>query len=207
MDITTLAQRVLATVPKGRRRLVALAGAPASGKSTLADHLGKAIPQACVVPMDGFHLDNRLLDPRGLRARKGSPPSFDAEGFAHLVERLRDANSVVYPVFDRSLDKAIAGAGYVAPEIETVILEGNYLLHDAPVWRTLTGFWDLSIYLDVPEDELRARLVKRWTDHGRSPKEALDKAETNDLPNARLVADTLLTPDVQVTFGELDVAL
>jgi fructokinase len=61
--------------------------------------------------MDGFHLDNRLLIARGLLARKGAPETFAASAFVHLVRRLKEEQEVVYPVFDRALDIAIAGAG------------------------------------------------------------------------------------------------
>ena len=33
----------------------------------------------------GFHLDNRLLEPRGLLPRKGAPETFDFGGFGVLV--------------------------------------------------------------------------------------------------------------------------
>ncbi len=79
-------------LPDGRRHLVAVAGAPASGKSTLAatmaDDLTRKGRAACVLPMDGFHLDNRILDARGLRQRKGAPETFDLRGFAALLRDL-----------------------------------------------------------------------------------------------------------------------
>ncbi|MCP6324430.1 nucleoside/nucleotide kinase family protein, partial [Klebsiella pneumoniae] len=81
---------------------------PGAGKSTISEHLRNTINQgeagpAVIVPMDGFHLDNVILDERGLRRRKGSPPTFDCEGFAALLERLKNTSEdVVIPVFDRT---------------------------------------------------------------------------------------------------------
>ena len=47
------------------RRLVAMAHVPAGGKSMLAGAVAGALNEtghtACLVPLDGFHLDNRLL--------------------------------------------------------------------------------------------------------------------------------------------------
>jgi pantothenate kinase len=101
----------------GGRKLVAVAGPPASGKSTFAallcDTLKREGMLAQTVPMDGFHLDNRLLDARGLRARKGAPETFDIQGFVALVQRLKQGGDVVYPVFDRDRDLAVAGADMV----------------------------------------------------------------------------------------------
>lgn len=197
-DFTALVERVRAVPRRHKRRLIALAGAPASGKSTLADHLAQALPEACVVPMDGFHLDNRILRDRQLLPRKGAPETFDVAGFSHLLNRLRREDGVVYPLFDRALDCAVAGAGHVDGSVDTVIVEGNYLLLDDPGWRHLRELWDFAIFLAVPEGILRARLEQRWRDHGFSETDARRKIETNDLPNALRTARHILTPDLIV---------
>jgi len=101
---------------------------------------------AAVVPMDGFHLDNRLLDARGLRSRKGAPETFDVGGFKHLVSRIAAGDQdVIYPVFDRHRDIAIAGAAELTTDVQTVIFEGNYLLLDHPHWTELAQFWDYTL--------------------------------------------------------------
>lgn len=196
-----LARSVL-TRPCGARRLVSLAGAPASGKSTMADGLaaalGRAGATAQVVPMDGFHLDNRLLIARGLLARKGAPETFDASGFVHLMRRLKEEQEVVYPVFDRARDIAIAAGGRVAAECDVVIVEGNYLLFDANPWRGLAPLWDTSIRIAPPIEVLRERLVARWIEHGLSVPDAVARAEGNDLANAKLIADKALPADINL---------
>jgi fructokinase len=186
-----LADRITALEPKGRRLLIAIAGPPASGKSTLAEalvsHLNREFEHTALVPMDGFHLDNRILTSRDLLHRKGAPETFDAAGFLHMVRRLGTEEEVVIPVFDRSRDIAIAGAASVGPEIRTAIVEGNYLLlGDAP-WNALFSSWDFSIFLDVPEAEIINRSVQRWLDHGLRPDDADARARSNDLPNAQRV--------------------
>lgn len=195
-----LAELVLPRLPHGRRALVALAGAPGSGKSTLADRLASALTaagrQAQVVPMDGFHLDNRVLDARGLRARKGAPETFDLAGLRHLAERLIAERHVVYPLFDRARDLAVAGAGEIPQACDTVVLEGNYLLFDQPGWRDLRPLWDVAIRLDVAEAELRRRLVQRWLDHGLPQRDAEARADGNDMVNARLLVENALPADL-----------
>jgi pantothenate kinase len=70
------------------RFITAVAGPPGAGKSTVAAQIVAAIGHhARVVPMDGFHYDNAVLDQLGLRARKGAPETFDAAGFLHLMRR------------------------------------------------------------------------------------------------------------------------
>lgn len=205
-DIQNLVQAVISRLPSGTkahkqaRAVVALAGAPASGKSTLANDLAAALTQAGwraqVLPMDGFHLDNRLLEARGLLPRKGAPDTFDCAGFAALCARLKTDPNIVHPLFDRSRDIAIAGAGWIGADCDTVVIEGNYLLYDAEGWRDLRPYWDVAIRLDVPEQELRSRLMARWRHYGLTEAEACDRVDGNDLPNARQVAAHALAPDL-----------
>jgi pantothenate kinase len=198
MTPSALATQITSIAFDGRRRLVAVAGPPASGKSTLAEELAAHDPSFRVVPMDGFHLDNAVLEARGLLARKGSPQTFDAAGFVHLIRRLQTEDEVVIPAFDRALDKSINGAAVVGPDVTTVIVEGNYLLLDAPFWRDLAALWDYSIQLVVPEDVLRARLMQRWLSYGFSEADARTKAEANDLPNAAFVTAHSLNADLRI---------
>jgi fructokinase len=205
--LKTLVEKILASgSPAGERRLVCLAGPPASGKSTLAERLAELLTlqgsPAQVVPMDGFHLHNQILMERGLLARKGAPETFDVLGLLSLVARLRDKTEVIFPTFDRERDIAIAGSGIIDEQCDTVIVEGNYLLMELPFWRELREFWDLSIFLEVPEAVLTERLINRWLVHGLSPEEAERRAKQNDLVNAKLICDG--TGEADVTFCNID---
>ena len=191
-----LTEKILAAPQQGRRKRVALVGAPASGKSTLAQVLARQLTQGgCptgVVPMDGFHLDNRILSSLGLLPRKGAPETFDAEGLLRLVKALPEAERLFYPTFDREEDLARAGAGLIDGQCNCVIVEGNYLLFDAPIWRELAAQWDLSIRLDPPLEVLQQRLIQRWLDFGLPPDEARERAIRNDMKNARLILEQAL---------------
>jgi pantothenate kinase len=120
-------------------------------------------------------------------------------GLAQLVARLRSEVEVIYPLFDRERDIAVAGAGLVSADCDCVLVEGNYLLFDEPGWRELAALWDVSVRLSVPEDLLRTRLVQRWRDHGLADEAAEDRAERNDLANARRVLAAPLPADL--TWG------
>ena len=200
-DLDLLIDRIARAPRRGLRRVVALAGPPASGKSTLGAALAEAVPGAQVVPMDGFHLDDRVLEARGLRQRKGAPETFDAAGCAHLVRRLATEPEVVHPIFDRAREIAIAGAGVVGPDCGTAIVEGNWLLLERDPWRGLRDIWDLTIRLDVPEEVLRARLTARWQGHGREAEAARHWIESNDLPNARTFAALSGPADIVLPFS------
>lgn len=182
------------------RIIVGLAGAPGSGKSTLAAELARRLTQqrcpTVVVPMDGFHLDNRILEERGLLGRKGAPETFDADGFVLAMHRLQAGGDVVLPIFDRQRDLSVAGALHVPGGCPVVIVEGNYLLFDRAPWSELAGLWDLSARLDVPMPEIRSRLIQRWLSHGLSRAAATRRAEKNDIPNAQSIIGHALPADI-----------
>jgi fructokinase len=181
------------------RLIVAVAGAPGSGKSTfaaeLARRLGARGKRSVVVPMDGFHLDNALLEARSLLARKGAPDTFDAQGFVRLIRAIKAQEDVVAPSFDRMRDLSVAGAIAVPAQAPFVIVEGNYLMFDQAPWADLAGLWDVSVRLDVPLPELRARLIQRWLSQNLSRAAATRRAESNDIPNAQHVIAKALPCD------------
>jgi len=193
--------RALADGTAGRI-LVALAGAPGAGKSTLAaDLVARLGPGAALVPMDGFHLDNAILDARGRRFAKGSPDTFDVAGFAAMLRRLKTEDEVIIPVFDRSIDLSRGSARVVGPEAKIAVVEGNYLLLCDRPWAALADLWDLTVFLEVPEGELERRLVARWLLHGLDASAARHRAEANDLPNARTVVARSTPADLVLTGG------
>jgi pantothenate kinase len=184
------------------RFITALAGAPGSGKSTLAHDVVAALGAgARVVPMDGFHYDDAVLNARGLRSRKGAPETYDATGFIHLMHRLRAGGEVAIPVFDRSMELSRAAADVVTDADRILVVEGNYLLLNEAPWQTLAPLFDLTLYLEVPEAELDRRLQARWAHHGKTPAAARAWIDGNDLPNIRRVMAGSRAADIVVRWG------
>ena len=106
-EIASIAAAIFKRAAGAQRFVVAIAGPPGSGKSTLAQRLNVVLPEdaSAVVPMDGFHFDDVVLDSRGLRPRKGAPETFDYAGFAALLKRIRAGEpEIAIPVFDRSME-------------------------------------------------------------------------------------------------------
>lgn len=201
--VRTIRDRLKPIPQREPRNLIAIAGPPGGGKSTVAEALVGALNEyngaghAALVPMDGYHLDNTVLDARGLRAVKGAPETFDAAGFAALVNRIRsETGPIRYPLFDRAQDCAVADVGELSAETRFAVIEGNYLLCDLPVWRDLAPLFDLAIMLHVPIATLEARLIQRWLDQGFSPEAAAQRARGNDLANARTVLERSVTADL-----------
>ena len=167
---------------------VAVAGPPGSGKSSVAEALHEIIGEtSCVVPMDGFHLDNDTLAARGLIQVKGAPETFDLKGFARLVDGLKSRTVRHFPTFDRDADSVMTDGGTVPEGVSILLFEGNYLLFDEDGWTDLADRWDASLWLDVPEDVLAHRLTQRWLDQGMTQQDAVTRAKGNDIPNARRV--------------------
>ena len=73
------------------RIIIGIVGKPGAGKSTLSSHLLKHLPKdsTSLVPMDGYHLSNLQLANLGRADRKGAPDTFDAIGFAEILERVK----------------------------------------------------------------------------------------------------------------------
>ena len=204
-EIATIAAAIFKRAARSGLFIVAIAGPPGSGKSTLAERLHEVLPEdsSAIVPMDGFHFDDIILNRRGLRARKGAPETFDYAGFAALLKRIRAGEpDIAIPVFDRSMELSRAGAAIVGTGVKFIIVEGNYLLLDEEPWSALGGLFDFSIFVDVPRSELERRLMERWRDHGKSDDDAHDWIASNDLPNIERVLARRRKADLIVNHGE-----
>ncbi|MFN0115175.1 MAG: nucleoside/nucleotide kinase family protein [Paracoccaceae bacterium] len=193
VNVSGLKEWLIAWGP-GPRRIVAIAGAPGSGKSTTAGKIVGAVNRArpgtaALLPMDGFHYDDAVLREMKRLPWKGAPDTFDVGGLRALLERLRrnDEDFVAVPVFDRSIEIARAGGRLIPQAADIIVCEGNYLLLDRAPWTALRPFFDLKVLIEVSEPVLRARLTRRWEGFGMDAEGVRRKLEENDLPNGRAV--------------------
>ncbi len=210
MDVVTLSvaqlvERARDLAGQGGRRLLGITGAPGTGKSTIAravlDELG---PRRCaLVPMDGFHLANATLIAWGRRDRKGAWDTFDADGYVHLLRRLRDqAEEYVHaPDFNRDIEESIGSARPVHRDVPLVVTEGNYLLSREGAWQQVAGLLDETWYLDLDPATRRERLVRRHERHGKTHAEAEAWTDGSDEANAGLIAKTRDRADLAVTVA------
>lgn len=202
MTPAALAQEIRRRAVGQGRFLTALAGPPGSGKSTLAAEVVAALGTgAKAVPMDGFHYDDAVLIARGARDRKGAPDTFDAQGFLHLLRRLRSEDEVAIPLFDRALEISRAGADIVTAADRLLVIEGNYLLLNEQPWPQAAPLFDLTVWIEVPEAELDRRLQARWAHFGKTPQEARAWIEGNDMPNIRRVMVGSAAADLTVRWS------
>ncbi|WP_120495501.1 AAA family ATPase [Kiloniella sp. EL199] len=202
-NVDELATYILSLDRSDQRLIISIAGPPGSGKSTISEALCDLLntqigrDEAVVMPMDGYHLDNLILERKGLLSRKGAPETFDVESFIYdLHQTCEKSAELAIPVFDRKQDCPIPHAKNILKTHNLILLEGNYLqLKDDP-WHKVSNFVSLSVFLKVPMETLEKRLVKRWLDHGFTKDAATKRAVSNDIPNANFVNNNSLPADI-----------
>ena len=184
------------------RVLIALAGVPGSGKTTLADKIkrdylaltGSDPNTVAVLSIDGFHKTRKELtnmkNPEEAFRRRGAPFTFDGPGCAN---RIRDVkykmdSDVTWPSFDHAEKDPVFDAIVISRQCRLVIIEGIWVLHRTDGFNELEGLFDNSWYLDTPRELANARLAERhmkaW---GISLEEALERIAINDKPNGDVV--------------------
>ena len=134
------------------------------------------------------------------RKFKGAIDTFDVHGLRHMLERLKrnEDDVVAVPVFDRAIEIARAGGRLIPQSVNIIVCEGNYLLASQSPWNRLKPIFDVTVFVDVDEEDLRHRLRERWQNFNLDDAEITRKVEENDLPNGLLVAATSLEPDLRV---------
>ncbi|MEV6635325.1 nucleoside/nucleotide kinase family protein [Actinoplanes sp. NPDC051470] len=202
MTFDDLVRRAKALVKDGRRAVLGITGAPAAGKTTLAEELVKAIDSewAAHVPMDGFHLADVELSRLGRRDAKGAPDTFDALGYAALLKRLHDdEDDVIYaPGFERVIEQPIAGAIPVFRSARLIVSEGNYLLVGDGPWPKVAPLLTEVWYADLDQEERITRLIDRHRRFGKDEADAVEWATGTDERNAQIILATRERADLIV---------
>lgn len=203
-DEQLLGRHILQLSKDRPRTFIGIAGIPGAGKSTLARHLRDALGHiahrpdiATVVPLDGFHLRNAELTQRGLLERKGSPETFLAQTFfSRLIEIKRGGRPVLMPTYSRQLHEPVPDALEVRPDAAFVIVEGNYVLSEFGVWRSIAALFDVKVFVDTPADKAKQWVIDRHIAGGLTPEEAAAKYKRNDKPNSEIIAAAMQQADI-----------
>lgn len=191
------------------RHLIAIAGPPAAGKSTLSDavcdRLNNDSPNlAAILPMDGFHFDNSILQQRGVLNRKGAPSTFDVGGMKSILQRLKinDESEIAVPVFDRVAEISRGSARIISSNTPIILVEGNYLLLNEKPWNILWNYFNFTVMISTPLDEIKSQLMNRWLELGFSFEEATIRVQENDLKNIQTVIQKSRKADFIIHRGK-----
>lgn len=195
--------------------IVLLGASAGAGKSILATFLEWLSRQhdelmpAQALSLDGFHFPNHELRQRsitrdgreyGMQDYKGAPESFDLAGLQSKLEALRRGERVRWPLYDRNIHDPVADA--IAVTAPLLVVEGNYVLLDAPGWRDLRGLADFGIFLEADMALSRERLRRRKVRGGYASDLAEKHYARSDGPNTRLILKNRLPADLTLVWRQ-----
>lgn len=206
-----LIKRIHSILEFKKRAVIAVAGVPGAGKSTLVGRMNELLSREKIssklLPQDGFHYYRSELakfpNPEEAFRRRGAPFTFDAERFSATVELLHENVSVTAPLFDHSLKDPVENDIVIGPEIQVVFVEGNYVgLKEAP-WCNVSAASDEFWLVDTDPQLVRDRLIARHISSGVSAnyEEAVERCDGLDGDNAQYIRTHLKTPDVIINLG------
>ena len=161
--------------------------------------------------MDGFHhyqkyilshtvfIDGTEIE---MKKVKGCPESFDFERLLRYVQRIKNEEKVLWPLYDRRMHDVVDDQIDVSAPI--VLIEGNYLLLDEEPWNRLSDLCDASVFIEADEQSLCDRLIQRKLNGGMAPHEAVAFVRQSDLRNVKRILEHRKKADVTLVFEQGD---
>jgi uridine kinase len=156
------------------RLIIGIAGGSGSGKTTVADEIGKRFEGDSVVRLgqDAYYLDRSSLPPaERAKINYDHPDAFDTPLLMEHLERLRRGEAIDAPIYSY-LTHTRARETARIESAKVILLEGIMVLVPQELRRHL----DLKIYVDTPDDvRFIRRLSRDVTERGRSMQSVIDQ--------------------------------
>jgi pantothenate kinase len=205
-SLEQLVEKANQLAQSGKRRILAVAGAPGSGKTTITRAIMAGLPAGSVViaPMDGFHLSNATLIKYNRRDRKGAWDTFDADGYINLLTRLKNQTEAVIhaPDFDRDIDESIGSAIPVGINIPLILAEGTFLFSQNGSWPKLSPLLDQGWFVHLDSKVRQERLITRHMKHRMNLQQATDWTLGTDENNAKAVENDYKRADLSIKIKD-----
>jgi uridine kinase len=146
--------------------MLAVAGASGSGKTTLAVELARTLG-GVHFSMDNYYRDlGHLPLAERVRYNFDDPVMIEAGLLAGHLAGLAQNRAIERPVYDFAAYSSVPGVTEIVRPSGLMIIEGLFALY----FPELRSFYQLSVYVDTPDDVCFARRLKRDVDErGRAP--------------------------------------
>ncbi len=160
------------------------------------------------MPFDGFHYPNEILDSNyivrdeekiKLRTIKGSHETFNLTSLIDKLKQLK-VKKTTWPYYDRNLHDPVGDA--ISVDKDIVVIEGNWLLLNEPVWNGLHELADFTIFIDTDAKFLEERLVNRKVRGGTTLEEAVEFYQNSDSKNVDKVLDHSIPADLTLFMSQ-----
>lgn len=139
------------------------------GKSTSARVLQALLgawpdhPHVELLTTDGFLYPNAVLEERNLMGEKGFPSSYDTGALVSFLAAVKSGDSeVAAPVYSHLVYDIVANEEIVVDQPDVLIVEGLNVLQASTGGPVASDFFDFSIYVDAPEDQIEEWYVERF---------------------------------------------
>lgn len=149
--------------------------------------------------MDGFHYTRKALsampDPENAHARRGAAFTFDADRYLSLIIDLVNNKPTIWaPTFDHAVKDPRERDLMISSETRIVLVEGNYVALDEPIWRDAAKLYDELWFVEVDLEVARKRLRERHLRAGivQTLEDGDKRALENDLVNGKEILDKRL---------------
>ena len=187
------------------RQVFMLSGPAGAGKSVitaLLEHIfaTEETFQYVNLGLDAFHYPNAVLEERGLRMVKGRYDTYDTEQLLDKVRRFKAGESVQLPTYSRQLHEPLQDSIKITDKNTLLLLEGQWLLRDDPVWNSVRTFSSYNLFITGPAETLRENVIHRHMRGGRTPEAASAFYEQSDLLNTQEVLKSSVEPDEKLLF-------
>lgn len=185
-------------------QFIGIAGASASGKSTLAHALCAALPDQCLLlELDGYYRDLAHLDDAARNAVNfDHPEALDLPLFEAHLAALRSGRGIATPGYDFSRHTRDGTAIWQRPK-PIVLVVGFLVLSVPAIQRRL----DWGIYIEAPPAVRLARRIRRdAAERGRSESEVRARFHRDAEPAFAQYGQTAQMAAAMLLDGEAPVA-